>query len=162
MTREPLPDGSRRRAHETGTRKTRLIAALLSSTLLAGAGGCSKTATVTGKVTYQGRPVLYGSVIFLNADKTARSAAIAADGSYRIEGLLPGAVRIAVISHDPAKGRSVVRGHKSAQPEKNPGGPPSPPMAGWFPLPPRFESPATSGLDCDVVSGQVSHDIDLK
>jgi hypothetical protein len=142
--------------------KTRRIAAILLLVLLVGAGGCGKTATVTGNVTYQGRPVTYGSVIFLNADKTARSCAIATDGSYRVEGVLPGTVSIAVISRDPAKGRSAVRGRKSTSPAKTAGASPSVPATGWFPLPSRFESPASSGLSCDVSSGLSSHDIDLK
>ena len=142
--------------------KMRRSGAVLLPLLLAIAGGCSKTATVTGKVTYQGRPVTYGSVIFLNADKTARSSVIAPDGSYRIEGVLPGTVKIAVISRDPAKGRSVVRGRKSPPTDKTAGASPSVPATGWFPLPARFESPASSGLSCNVDSGPSGHDVEMK
>ncbi len=142
--------------------KTRRIAAMMLLVLLVGAGGCGKTATVTGNVTYQGRPVTYGSVIFLNADRTARSCAIATDGSYRVEGVLPGAVNIAVISRDPAKGRSAVRGRKSTSPAKTAEASPSVPAMGWFPLPSRFESPAASGLSFDVSPGLSSHDIEMK
>jgi hypothetical protein len=135
---------------------------MLLPIVLVGISGCDKTATVTGKVTYQGRPVTYGSVIFLNADKTARSGAIAADGSYRVERVLPGTVKIAIISRDPAKGRSANRGHKPVQPETNAGASPTMSVASWFPLPSRFESPASSPLGCNVPSGQFNHDIDLK
>jgi len=128
--------------------------------LLAVAGGCNRTATVTGKVTYQGRPVTYGSVIFQSADKTARAGVIAADGSYRVEGVLPGRATIAVISQNPAKGRSVVRVGKPAPTAT--GASPSEPATGWFPLPARFESPASSGLSCEVDPGPSSHDIELK
>jgi len=144
------------------TTTMRRSGAVLLPILLAVAGGCSKTATVTGKVTYQGRPVTYGSVIFLNADNTARSGVIAADGSYRVENVLPGTVKIAVISHDPAKGRSVVRGRKSTPTAKTTGASPSVPAGGWFPLPPRFESPTSSGLGCDVSAGPSGHDIEMK
>ena len=96
------------------SKQMQCVTALLLSVLLAAVGGCSKRATVTGTVTYQGRPVTYGSVIFLNADNTARSGAIAADGHYTIEGVPLGTVKIAVISRDPSKGRSVVRGHAPA------------------------------------------------
>ena len=86
---------------------------LFIAIFLAGAGGCGNTATVAGKVTYQGRPVIHGSVIFLSADKTARSAAIQPDGSYTVKSVPAGKVAIGVISRDPSKGRSVLRGGKT-------------------------------------------------
>ena len=140
------------------TTTTRRLGAMLLPILLAVAGGCNRTATVTGKVTYQGRPVTYGSVIFQSADKTARAGVIAADGSYRVESVLPGKATIALISRNPAKGRSVVRVGKPAPT----GASPSAPATGWFPLPARFESPASSGLSCEVAPGPSSHDIELK
>jgi len=123
--------------------------------------GCGNTATVTGKVTYKGRPVTYGSVIFLSADRTARSGVIEPDGSYAVEGVSPGGVKIAVISHDPSRGRSVKSEH-SPRPGKKRASAPKTTFNGWFPLPPRFEDPESSGLVCTVGSGQVSYDIDLK
>ncbi len=109
--------------------------------------GCGG-ATVSGKVTYQGRPVTSGSVIILGADRQARSGVIEADGSYAVEGVTPGEVKIGVVSHDPAKGR-----HQGKKPP--------PPRGTWFPLPPRYEDPETSGLGCTVGGGQVRHDIEL-
>ena len=144
------------------SKQTRRVTALLLSVLLAAAGGCSKRATVTGKVTYQGRPVTHGSVILLNADNTARSGAIAADGSYSIDDVPLGTVKIAVISHDPNKGRSVVRGRKPVRSDNTEGTDPRKVAAEWFQLPPRFESATSSGLSCDVGSGQVHYDIELK
>ncbi len=144
------------------SKQKRWIAALLLSILLAAAGGCGKRATVTGKVTYQGRPVTYGSVIFLSADNTARSGAIAADGSYTVEGVPLGAVKIAVISRDPSKGRSVVRGRKPARSDNHARTASPKPAAGWFPLPSRFENATSSGLGCDVASGQLHYDIEMK
>ena len=134
-------------------KSTQLIGWLLLLSLLASAGGCDKTATVTGKVSYQGHPVTHGSVIFLNAGNKARSGVIEPDGSYTVEGVQPGTVRIGVISHDPAKGRSVVRGEKPS---------PAAPPTGWFALPARFEDPAASGLTCIVGSSSASHDIEMK
>ena len=135
---------------------------LLVLGFLVGAGGCGNRATVCGRVTYQGRPVTYGAVIFVAGDRTARSAVIAPDGSYKIEGLASGALKIGVISHDPSKGRSAKRRHKPAPPQDGSAGSPGSPGTAWFPLPARFETPATSGLDCTVGSGAVDHDIELK
>ena len=134
---------------------------LLLLVLLAGLCGCGKAATVAGKVTYQGRPVIHGAVTFLSADKTARSAAIGPDGSYTIEHVPPGVVKIGVISRDPSRGRTAVAGQTAVR-RQNRGRSARPPMPGWFPLPVQFEDPGTSGLSCEVGSGQVHHDIDLK
>src|SRR5262245_41962740 len=65
-------------------KRARALALLV---VLAAAAGCGGTATVNGKVTYQGRPVLSGSVIVLNADGTARSGVILRDGTYAVEGV---------------------------------------------------------------------------
>ena len=135
---------------------------LLSLAVLASVGGCGRTAHVAGKVTYQGQPVVHGSVILLGADNKARSGVIEPDGSYTVEGVGLGEVKIAVISRDPAKGRSVLRGGNPAPGDNNGQASPKTPPAGWFPLPPNYETPATSGLGCTIDSSQVSHDIELK
>ena len=109
--------------------------------------GCGNTAKVTGKVTYQGRPVVYGSVTFLSADKTARSGAIEADGSYAVEDVPSGTVQIGVTSHDPSRGHTIVRDGRRVHPDK---------IEGWFPLPPKFESPQGSGLSFTVGTGRVA------
>ena len=84
----------------------RWVGRLLLPLLLAGVCGCGRTATITGKVTCQGRPVRYGSVTFLSADKTVPSCAIESDGSYTIEGVPTGVVQVGVASPDPSRGRS--------------------------------------------------------
>ena len=81
------------------------------------------------------------------------SGVIEPDGSYAIEGVPQGTVKIGVISRDPWMGRSVVRDGKRVRPNK---------IEGWFPLAPQFEAPATSGLNCAIDSRHVSYDIDLK
>ena len=100
---------------------TRGAGRMLFLLLLAAVCGCGSTATVAGKVSYQGRPVVHGYVTFLSADKTARSAAIAPDGSYTIERVPPGVVKIGVVSRDPSRGVSAVPGQTAARDKK--GGP---------------------------------------
>jgi hypothetical protein len=134
------------------SKKTRWGVGLLGAILLAAVGGCGRAATVTGKVSYQDRPVTYGSVIFLSADKTARSTAIEPDGSYTVERVPRGAVAIAVISPDPSKGRAA----------KKEGAANETAVQQWCPLPSKFEDPRTSGLACTVDASHVRHDIDLK
>lgn len=140
----------------------RLMSRWLAPLLLAGVCGCGNNAKITGKVSYQGYPVHYGSVIFLSADKTARSGVIERDGSYTVEDVPRGATKIGVISHNPAKGRSAARSRKAASAGKASPGSAGPAIEGWFPLPPKFESPETSGLGCTVESSHVGHDIEMK
>jgi hypothetical protein len=138
----------------------RMIQGLLAG-LLVSACGCGGTATVSGKVTYRGRPVTAGSVIFVSADQVSRFGVIQPDGSYTVDGVHPGEVKVAVISRDPAKTRSVLQGGKPARPGKK--NAPAPPTAGgWFPIPRQFEDPETAGLACTLGAGQITHDIDLK
>jgi hypothetical protein len=110
---------------------------------------------VTGKVSYQGRPVTYGSVVFLGADQTARSGVIEPDGSYTVKGVHPGEVKVAVLSRDPAKAR-VHQGGKRTPEDK------AAARKNWFPLPRKFESPETSGVGYTIESGTVRCDIHLK
>jgi hypothetical protein len=129
------------------------IVALLGAMVFAALGGCGgRTATVTGKVSYQGRPVTYGSVIFVGADKSARSTAIEADGSYMVASVPRGIAAIAVISPDPSKGRAAKKQDVANETAAKQ----------WFALPSKFEDPRTSGLACTIDAGHVSHDIDLK
>src|SRR5438132_9466479 len=100
--------------------------------LLIIACGCDGTATVQGKVSYRGRPVTYGSVLFVSSDRTTRSGVLASDGSYTVEGVHPGEVKIGVISHDPSKvlrgSRPAHRGEKNVAAAKKA-------LKTWFPIP---------------------------
>ncbi len=114
------------------------------------ATGCSRTATVKGKVTYKDRTVTYGSVIILSKDKTARSGVIEPDGSFAVEKVRPGEVKVGVISRNPAKGEHGKKDdHARATKE-------------WFPLPAHLEDPEKSGCGFTIGSGNVTHDIELK
>jgi hypothetical protein len=146
---------------------------LLAVASLAGASGCGGTATVTGTVSYQGQPVTHGSVTFRSADGAARSAPILADGSYTVEGVHTGEVKVGIISRDPDKGRSTSKkngksstpikmGQKSVPPGKKGDEQKKSPVPGWFPLPHNYENPETSGLGCTVGAGRSEYKIVLK
>jgi hypothetical protein len=135
---------------------------MLLAAMLTVVGGCGRSTTATGQVNYGGRPVAYGSVIFFGVDRAAHSGAIAPDGTYMVEGLSPGVYSIAVISRDPSRGRSTVRGHKPELLVRPTAARPTTASNGWFPLPSRLETAATSGLTCTLGSGRVMHHIDLK
>lgn len=127
---------------------------LVAAVTLAGAAGCGGTGTVSGKVSYRGRPVVVGSVIILSADNTARSGVIEADGTYVVKQVRPGPVRIGVTSRDPTKSRTSGEKPKPGEKKK--------PDKSWFPLPRRLEDPTTSGLTATVTAGMVRHDIEIQ
>ena len=129
---------------------------LLLPILLATICGCGSAARVTGKVTYQGRPVKYGSVIFLSADKTARFGVIEPDGSYTVESVPSGTVTIAVISRDPQEGpfRRARRDGKQAPGKRRP--------RDGSPCRRCWKIRKCPGRAASSVPARVSHDIDLK
>lgn len=122
--------------------------------------GCADTATVKGRVRFQGRAVVHGSVTFVCADQTARSAVIQPDGTYTVEGVRPGEVRIAVTSRDPAKGRSTRFGEPARHGKQGVAAARAA-AKGWFPLPASLEDPDKSGLRCTVSAGRTTHDIEV-
>jgi len=129
--------------------------------------GCGGGSTLSGKVTYQGRPVVSGSVIVLNADGTAHSGVIHHDGSYAVEGVGRGPVRIGVLSPDPARAKSILKKEEPPPPADKPGaakaGHPKtrPGTGGWVPLPHALGDPEKSGVTCDVNASHVEFDITL-
>jgi hypothetical protein len=59
--------------------------------LLPLAAGCGRSTTVTGNVSYEGKPVSHGAITFLPADgRGATFGGPITDGQYRVEGLTPG------------------------------------------------------------------------
>jgi hypothetical protein len=131
-------------------------------------GGCGdRAATLSGNVTYQGRTVTSGSVIVVNADGTAKSGVIEPDGTYTVEGVKLGRVKIGVFSPDPAHARSILKADENraktvrrTAKKARPAGKAA--AGGWFPLPHNLGDPDKSGLACDVTESHIQHDIDMK
>ncbi len=124
--------------------------------LLVSVAGCQNSGSVSGKVTYQGKPLVYGTVLLIGSNNASVQAAIQKDGQYYASGLAPGTVQVAVNSPNP-KGVAVFAGWKD--PSKKP-----PPLEvpGWFAIPTKYESVATSGLTVPIQRGSNSFDIALK
>src|SRR5437879_3893437 len=61
----------------------------------------SGSATVTGHVTFLGRPVIWGSVILVGADGRSVVGRIQPDGSYTITNAPTGEVGVSITSPDP-------------------------------------------------------------
>jgi hypothetical protein len=138
-------------------RRRALAAALALAALpLAGCGG---TGSVSGKVTYNGAPLPYGSVQFLTPGG-AFVADIGPDGSYSLSGVPAGPARVSVTCQDP---RYAEHMRQLAAHGRDPR---SPAPRGRFDdfnkIPSRFNDPTTSGLAFEVQSGSQAWDINLK
>lgn len=69
---------------------------------LLGIVGCGpSSASVSGTVSFQGQPLTSGFVMFQPAEGMLLQSPIAPDGTYRIDGVVPGGVAIAITG--PAK-----------------------------------------------------------
>lgn len=120
------------------------------------ASGCNPSAaTVAGKVTYQGKPVGWGSVTLRANDGSYHQIGLNADGTYRLDNVPVGPAKVGVSSPDPTPSSRFKDGG-----DERATAPPSPPPGIWFPLPAKFADPATSGVTLDVRTG--GYDIELK
>ena len=119
--------------------------------------GCGGTGDVNGKVTYQGKPLVFGTVQFEASDKSLKQAIIDKDGNYAIAAIPIGEAKAAVNSPNPNSSdlRAIVR---EGQPEP----PPAPKIEGWFPIPREYDNLAAPQLTYTIKSGKNVIDIDLK
>jgi hypothetical protein len=136
------------------TRSVVTVAGLLAALSLA--VGCGPgTGTAAGKVTYRGRPVVWGSVTLKAADGSIHQIGINLDGTYRLDHVPVGLAQAGVSSPDPAPSPRV----KALGDPRVPAGPPPVPPGAWFPVPAKYADPATSGVTVQVGGGPT--DIDL-
>lgn len=142
------------------------IGAAVGVAILTAAGCGGGTADVTGKVTYQGKPVVFGTVLVIGSDGVPKAGAIRKDGSYRVSGVKVGAATVTVSSPPPPGSRKATPrgdGRDAADDERRVADEPVDPelVKSWFPIPERYADPEKSGLKTDVASGR-PFDIDLK
>jgi len=120
-------------------------------------------AIVSGKVIYQGKPLVWGQVILVGTDGKSASGQIEPDGTYRVEGAPIGPVSVGVVSHDPlvqhwAKSLKTTRVRPTANIFAT-----APPVdrRHWFPVPQHYEEPGSSGITLTLKSGSNEKDITL-
>ena len=114
---------------------------------LAGCGG-DPTGTVSGTVTYKGKPLPTGTVAFIAKDKPPITGAIESSGRYSVARVPVGPVTIAV-STPPAW----PKGARSTT---------SMPMLETVAIPAKYNTPEQSGLTYTVTPGSQEHPIELK
>lgn len=156
--------------------------------LLGGVAGCgARVGDVSGKVTYQGKTVVCGTVVLAGPDGMTKTGNIAPDGTYSITGLGAGTVGVAVFSLDPARPldpykAAKTHGKAEAEPpndaDRNPDAgrvvanapndrsnwaEPNVDRSKWFVLPKKFERVDQSGVTIEIKPGTNSGvDIELK
>jgi hypothetical protein len=120
------------------------------------AAGCQSKGNVSGKVTYKGKPLVYGTVLFVCSDRQSVQALIQSDGSYSANGLAVGDAAVAVSSPNPKVIGSMANWK---DPKKKP-----PPfeVPGWFEIPARYGIDSSSTLTYNVKGGSQVYDIDLQ
>jgi hypothetical protein len=131
---------------------------LLALPLATGCGGQTK-GTVSGKVTYQGKPLSSGFVTFVLEKGSPLHSDIQSDGSYRMDNVPVGTVKIGIQP-------------KSASNQPSPSAMPRDPREfakikkesteRGMPIPPKYTDPNRSELTYVVTKGQQQHDIALK
>lgn len=124
--------------------------------------GCGDN-QVTGTVYFDGKPVPLGTVVFVNAQGVHRGSLIEPDGSYHIKGAIPGLVRIAVASLNPADLDPAFEAELQEKFTKLgiPLPPPLKEVQDWFPIPAVYADIETSELRADIQSGATVFDIHL-
>ncbi len=122
------------------------------------AGG---SATVAGRVTFQGRPVIWGSIILVGADGRSAVGRIEPDGSFTVTNVPTGEVGVAIISPDPLVQHyaTQLKTSRDRIPVAMWAAPPVDRQQ-WFVLPQRYENATTSNLTLNLKRGN-NRDCDL-
>lgn len=141
------------------------LAGVLFLVSFLGALGCGSTpGTVTGKVYFKDQPLKGGNVTFLTADKkVSQMAKIGEDGSYTIDKIPAGPVKIGVETKSLKQSASVPRYSPPpgmSSPNKT-GGDPKEILKRYVAIPEKYADPLESGLEYTVQSGNQPWDIKL-
>jgi hypothetical protein len=143
---------------------TRTLPALgLLAAALCLVGCANQTGRVSGKVSYQGKPVVIGSVVLVNEETLAPiQGAIEPDGSYHISHITYGMYKVAVHSADPGNRpisrpvpENLTKKPKETEPAIRPG------ADKWFAIPERYGNWRLSGLSVTVSGPSTTFDIPL-
>jgi len=142
---------------------------LLLTVLTLSSCASAKRGDIHGKVSYGGRPIIYGSVVLIGSDDMPVTGRINSDGTYAVAGVPAGAVRVAVVSPDPATPQRLDRQLPGVRAPKATPLPLIPPPVvpevdrrKWFALPKQYEMIDTSGITTTIHEGDNTFDIELK
>jgi hypothetical protein len=127
-------------------------AAALALLGIAALAGCNanKRLTITGTVTYKGKPLPSGIVRFYSGRDRMSMATVEADGTFAVTDVPPGPVKVTV-EPDPqaSKHRSMGGGANEPAPK---------PVA----IPSKYADPTTSGLEYNITGGSNKLEVKLE
>ena len=139
-----------------------------------GGGNSLATASVSGAVTYKGKPVTGGSVVFYPASGTPYSAVIAADGTYAVSDIPTGEeVVVCVETESINPVQKEAKGKEAGMREKMMGNRPPPPGQGggsggtspetgiYVKIPEKYSKSKTSPITLPVKAGRQVFNIEL-
>jgi hypothetical protein len=150
----------------------RLFSLVLFLSALALAGCGPRVGIVSGKVTYKNAPLPSGTITFIGGGKGDKPqwSPIAADGSYQVNNVPVGNVKVTVETTPPTNLPGV--GGGTVKPPTVPGVPPPPDSSSlggadaskpgaYVPIPTKYKDADQSGLGMEVKSGKQEKNWDL-
>jgi len=146
-----------------------LMAALVfvAATGMAGCGSHPR-GRIHGVITYQGKPVTFGTVTFFGLDNMTYMADLNPDGTYSMAGVPQGTVRVCVQQPPPRPTpRPLSPGSRGPDPEEGKkaklAAAPKPPAGDQGPrIPAKYADPKTSGLSLELTGPDQEWSVDLK
>ncbi|HKI31858.1 MAG TPA: hypothetical protein VKA46_08315 [Gemmataceae bacterium] len=139
-------------------------ALLLLLAAAVGVGGCGpSTGAVTGKVYYGEVLLKGGKVTFVGVDGKGATTGIHGDGSYTLDKLPVGTVKICVDTSylDPKRRKIYAYEPPAGKKVDLPGSPEASPEF-YVAIPPKYADPETTDLTCEVTRGSQEYDIRMK
>jgi hypothetical protein len=136
------------------------------------ADGCSRApGNLSGKISYNGKPLAVGSVLLIGVDAQPRTAWIEADGSYHFDDVPVGEAKLAVYSPDPdlaertrsqTKTKPGPKKAKRVRPTPSSSEVSADDRRKWFAIPSKYGDVEHSGLRVTITSGPNTFQIEMK
>jgi hypothetical protein len=145
----------------------RLLLPLLCLLLGLSATGCGGTGTVSGKVTYKGKPVPSGTITFQGSDGNPVSAQLDKEGNYTARNVKTGDAKVTITAIDESKMLEFAEALKKQRRGEGPK-PGDKPVIPQMPkgalnlVPAQYGQFDTSGLTATIKSGSNTQNFDLK
>jgi len=136
---------------------------LVAASLALAAAGCGGgVGNLSGKVTFNGKPVTSGTVQVFLTDGSTKTSDISNDGSYRINDVPAGTVKIGVSSPNPQQRYNDLVAMAKTEEQKKAIQVPDPALLkSWVALPNELAQSGTSNLTATVNKGENPHDLAL-
>jgi hypothetical protein len=137
--------------------KASLVFLLLA---IAGCGGGRTAVTITGTVSYQGKPLPAGRISFIGPGGQVASALISEDGGFEASNVPLGQVKVGVSTPLPPP-PEIIKAAKEGKRRFGKGNPITV-DSNTVSIPAKYSDPATSGLTLTVTEGAQPFVIELK